>query len=104
MGAVIASIDNIRQNQLAVKQEIENIKIKKGIKQIKTQNAKTVYDRAVLKKRPNFISDKELIKLLLLRQIMQKNALNNGSQSQMLKKAKNKKLIEIAGNLKLIDV
>ena len=34
---------------------------------------------------------------------MQKNALNNGSQSQSLKKAKNKKLIEIAGNQKLID-
>ena len=61
MGAVIASIGNIRQNQLAVKQEIENIKIEKGIKQIKTQNEKTVYNRAVLKKRPNFISDKELI-------------------------------------------
>lgn len=102
VGAVIASIDNIRQNQLAVKQEIENIKTEKGIKQIKTQNAKTVYDRAVLKERPNFISDKELITAFTAANYA-KNALNNGSQSQMLKKAKNKKLIEIAGNQKLID-
>ena len=102
MGAVIASIGNVRQKQLAVKQEIENIKIKKGIKQIKTQNAKTVYDRAVLKERPNFISDKELITAFTAANYA-KNALNNGSQSQMLKKAKNKKLIEIAGNQKLID-
>ena len=103
MGAVIASIGNVRQKQLAVKQEIENIKIKKGIKQIKTQNAKTVYDRAVLKERPNFISDKELITAFTAANYA-KNALNNGSQSQSLKKAKNKKLIDIAGNQKLIDV
>ena len=61
MGAVIASIGNVRQKQLAVKQEIENIKIEKRIKQIKTQNAKTVYNRTVLKERPGFISNKELI-------------------------------------------
>lgn len=102
VGAVIASINNIRQKQLAVKKEKESIKVENGTKQITTQNAMTVYARAVLKERPSFVSDKELITAFAAANYA-KNALTNGSQSQMLKKTKNRKLIEIAGSQTLID-
>lgn len=102
VGAIIASINTIRQKQLAVKKEKENIKVEKGTKQITTQNAMTVYARAVLKERPSFVSDKELITAFAAANYA-KNALANGSQSQMLKKTKNRKLIEIAASQTHID-
>lgn len=102
VGAVIASINNIRQKQLAVKKEKESIKVENGTKQITTQNAMTVYARAVLKERPSFVSDKELITAFAAANYA-KNALTNGSQSQMLKKTKNRKLIEIAASQTHID-
>lgn len=102
VGAVIASINNIRQKQLAVKKEKESIKVENGTKQITTQNAMTVYARAVLKESPSFVSDKELITAFAAANYA-KNALTNGSQSQMLKKTKNRKLIEIAASQTHID-
>ena len=61
VGAVIASISSIRQQQEKVKVLKSRTKIEKGIKTISTANPKTVYDRAVLKTNPKNSSDKDLI-------------------------------------------
>ena len=52
VGAVIASISNIRQEQQKVKSLKQSQKIIKGTKTISTANPKTVYDRTNLKTSP----------------------------------------------------
>lgn len=102
VGATIASIGTIRQQQLKVKQLKESIRIEKGTKRISSANPHNVYDKAVIKSSPKNCSDKELLNSLSAA-IYAQNALKNANNSELYKHTKNKKILETAGNQKLID-
>ena len=97
VGAVIASISSIRQQQEKVKDLKSRTKIEKGIKTISTANPKTVYDRAVLKTNPKNSSDKDLITAFTAINFAI-NSLENKNKSDLFKHTKAKKLIEKAAN------
>ena len=97
VGAVIASISGIRQQQEKVKDLKSRTKIEKGIKTISTANPKTVYDRAVLKTNPKNSSDKDLITAFTAINFAI-NSLENKNKSDLFKHTKAKKLIEKAAN------
>ena len=102
VGAVIASISSIRQQQEKVKVLKSRTKIEKGIKTISTANPKTVYDRAVLKTNPKNSSDKDLITAFTAINFAI-NSLENKNKSDLFKHTKAKKLIEKAANKKLLS-
>ncbi|MBR3646425.1 MAG: hypothetical protein IKN54_08395 [Lachnospiraceae bacterium] len=102
VGAVIASISSIRQQQEKVKVLKSRTKIEKGIKTISTANPKTVYDRAVLKTNPKNSSDKDLITAYTAINFAI-NSLENKNKSDLFKHTKAKKLIEKAANKKLLS-
>ena len=87
VGAVIASISSIRQQQEKVKDLKSRTKIEKGIKTISTANPKTVYDRAVLKTNPKNSSDKDLITAFTAINFAI-NSLENKNKSDLFKHTK----------------
>ena len=102
VGAVIASISTIRQQQKNVKELKSRTKIEKGIKTISTSNPKTVYDRAILKSSPKNCSDKELISSFAAIEYAI-NALENKNNSSLFKHTKAKKIIEKAADRTLLN-
>lgn len=102
VGAVIASISTIRQQQENVKELKSRTKIEKGIKTISTSNPKTVYDRAILKSSPKNCSDKELISSFAAIEYAI-NALENKNNSSLFKHTKAKKIIEKAADRTLLN-
>lgn len=102
VGAVIASISTIRQQQKNVKELKSRTKIEKGIKTISTSNPKTVYDRAILKSSPKNCSDKELISSFAAIEYAI-NALENKNNSSLFKHTKARKIIEKAADRTLLN-
>ncbi len=102
VGAVIASIDNIRREQLKVKQLKTSTKTIKGTKRISSTNPHNVYDKAVLKSNPKNCSDKELLTSLTAA-IYAENALKNANNSELYKRTHNKGILKSAGNHELIN-
>ena len=102
VGATIASIQNIRQQQQNVKIEKKQSVTETGKKQISTANAKTVYDRAVLKSSAKELSDKQLFASLVA-SCYAKSALKNKNASLLYKNTRNKNLLQQAADERIIS-
>ena len=97
VGAVIASISNIRQEQQKVKDLKKNTKIEKGTKIISTSNPNTVYSRAVLQSIPRNCNDKTLITALVAANYA-KAALESKITSKLFLNTKKRILLEKAAD------
>lgn len=97
VGAVIASIDNVRQNQLKVKNIKNNTKIENTKKQISSTNAMTVFCKANIEEPIGLVNDDRL-KTAYTAASYANYVLEHNSNSLLIKKTKNRKLLEFVAN------